>query len=346
MVRHGPEVLLFSRSLNGIRMGELTRQFRRARSQVEELQQRDLRRGFTYTLIGLSGIIWIVSLGGVIFLAHRISSPIQDLTAGLSQLAAGNLQSRLHSEQKDEIGVAIRAFNHTAEQLQQSRDRLVYLTQIASWQTLARKMAHELKNSLTPIRLTVEEILARQPAPDLRFLEQAAQVVVDEIESLERRLRAFSEFATEPKADPVALDINSLLEERIQFLQVGHPDVIYDLRLADGLSQAWADADQVKGILTNLLENAAEAAGAGGTVLGITSTSKGGLLVEIHDSGPGLSDEARGTLFEPSISFKTRGMGLGLSIARKNALRAGGELELIEGRLGGAAFRLTLPLRS
>ena len=204
-------------------------------------------------------------------------------------------------------------------------------------------MAHELKNSLTPIRLTVEEILARQPASDRKFLEQAAQVVVDEIESLERRVRAFSEFATEPVAKPAVLDVNALLQERIQFLAVGHPEISYETELGSGVPGAWADPDQVKGILTNLLENAAEAAGDKGEVLGITGVKDGKIAVEIHDSGPGLSAEARGSLFEPSISFKRRGMGLGLSISRKNALIAGGDLECIEGRLRGAGFRLTIP---
>jgi nitrogen fixation/metabolism regulation signal transduction histidine kinase len=344
LVRHGSEVWLYSKSLNGIRMQEVTRQYRQARSQVEKLRQRDLRRGFTYTLMLLSAIIWVLSLLSVIYLAHRISSPIQELTAGLLQLAGGNFETRLHSKQQDEVGRAIQAFNHTAGHLQQSRDRLVYLTQIASWQTLARKMAHELKNSLTPIRLTVEEILAREPAADRRFLEQAAQVVVDEVESLERRVRAFSEFAMEPPTNPAALDLNALLEERTQFLLVAHPDVTYEIKLADGLPAAWADADQVKGILTNLLENAAEAAGAGGKVLGLTGTGPAKVLVEVHDSGPGLSAEARRSLFEPSISFKKHGMGLGLSISRKNALLAGGDLQAIEGQLGGAGFRLLLPL--
>ena len=89
-----------------------------------------------------------------------------------------------------------------ADQLQQNRDRLVYLTQLASWQTLARKMAHEVKNSLTPIRLTVEEMLVRHGESDSAFIEQAAQIVVDEVESLERRVRAFSEFAAEPPVRP------------------------------------------------------------------------------------------------------------------------------------------------
>jgi two-component system nitrogen regulation sensor histidine kinase NtrY len=342
LIRHGSEIRLYSKRLDGVRMEEITRQIRQARSQVENLQQRDLRRGFIYTLILLSVVIWILALVSVIFLAHRISRPIQELTAGLFQLAGGNFEWRIQSGRRDEIGRAVEAFNHTADHLQQSRARLVYLTQIASWQTLARKMAHELKNSLTPIRLTVEEMLARQSAADRPFMDQAAQIVVDEVESLERRVRAFSQFAAEPPAKPAALDLNALLEERIQFLQVAHPDVTYEIRTSSNLPYAWADADQAKSILTNLLENAAEAA-AGGRVLGITGVAQGQVQVEVHDSGPGLSADARSSLFEPSISFKKHGMGLGLSISRKNALLAGGDLLAIESALGGAGFRLLLP---
>jgi nitrogen fixation/metabolism regulation signal transduction histidine kinase len=207
-----------------------------------------------------------------------------------------------------------------AGQLRQSRDRLVYLTQIASWQMMARKMAHELKNSLTPIRLTVEEIAARQTEVDRNFMDRAVEIVVDEIETLERRVRAFSEFSAEPSPVPSALDVNSLLEERISFLKPCHAAVSYTARLAVDLPRAFADADQIKGILTNLLENAAEAAGSGGEVLSVTSAADSQVLIEVHDSGPGLSEEASKSLFEPTITFKKRGMGLGLSIARKNAL--------------------------
>src|SRR5204863_1625351 len=174
------------------------------------------------------------------------------LTGGLSELALGNLQVRLHTDRNDETSRAIRAFNNMADQLQQSRERLVYLTQIASWQSLARKMAHELKNSLTPIRLTVEEIAARQTQVDRQFMDQAVQIVVDEIETLERRVRAFSEFSSEPAPNPIALDVNSLVEERISFLKPCHAGVTYTARLMDSCPHAFADADQVKGILTNL----------------------------------------------------------------------------------------------
>ncbi|MCL5744487.1 MAG: ATP-binding protein [Acidobacteria bacterium] len=200
-----------------------------------------------------------------------------------------------------------------------------------------------MKNSLTPIQLTVEEMLARYSGSDRAFMEQAAQIVVDEVQSLERRIRAFSQFAAEPPVAPKELDVNSLLEDRISFLKNGHPEVDYSLRLAENRPVAFADEDLVKGILTNLLENAAEAAGNGGRILGTTAACEGGIGIEVHDSGPGLSDQARKSLFQPTISFKKRGMGLGLSIARKSALLSGGDILLVRGELGGAGFRVLLP---
>jgi nitrogen fixation/metabolism regulation signal transduction histidine kinase len=205
-------------------------------------------------------------------------------------------------------------------------------------------MAHEVKNSLTPIRLTVEEMLVRYEEADINFMSQATQIVVDEIETLERRIRAFSQFAAEPPVRPAPLDVNSLLEERIAFLKSAHPEVAYDCRLSGEIPDAMADQDLIKGILTNLLENAAEAAGEGGQILGVTAASNGRVAIEVHDSGPGLSEQARANLFQPTISFKKRGMGLGLSIARKSALLSGGDIVLVKGELGGAAFRVLLPV--
>jgi nitrogen fixation/metabolism regulation signal transduction histidine kinase len=242
----------------------------------------------------------------------------------------------------DEIGEAVTAFNHMAAQSEQARERLIQVTRLASWQALARKMAHEVKNSLTPIRLTVEEMVSRNGAQDA-FMEQAAQIVTDEVTGLEKRVRAFSDFAAEPPVTPEAIDINAVVEERIGFLRTAHPDVHYEIELDVARPQAMADRDLVKGVLTNLLENAAHAARTGGRVLARTAANGTQLSVEVEDSGPGLSEQARSTLFEPSISFKKGGMGLGLSIARRSAILCGGELETFEGELGGAAFRLTLP---
>lgn len=347
LVRMPEGVARYSRQLGSMRMGEVSGLLAKARTRVEKSRTRDIRRGFLTTLSLLAATISALSIAVIIFFANRISRPVQKLTDALQRLASGDFGARVETTgRRDEIGTALEAFNHMAEQLQQSRERLVMLTRLSSWQALGRKMAHEVKNSLTPIRLTVEEMAARQrnAAPESRaFFDQAAQIIVDEVNRLERRVRAFSDLAAEPPVNSGELDVNAICEERAGFLRSAHPDVLYQLRLAPGKPMARGDEDLVRGILTNLMENAAEAAGPGGVVLCRTALANGGVLMEVHDSGPGLSLHARETLFQPTISFKKTGMGLGLSIARKSALLSGGDICTIDGELGGAAFRVTLP---
>lgn len=343
LARHGDDIWMYRTDL-GVPMNRLTAQIGHAQSLVSVARDSDLRRGFKLVYVILAASFWVVSLTLLVYLAHRVSRPIQQLTAGLSELAAGDLNARVEVSRDDEIGRAIQAFNHMAGRLKESTERLVYLGQLASWQTLARKMAHEVKNSLTPIRLTVEEMLARHDEADRAFMQQATSIVVDEIETLERRIRAFSQFAMEPPVIPSQVDINSLLQERIAFLKSGHPEVAYEYRLSESIPPVQADQDLIKGILTNLLENAADAAGEGGRVLGITAQQEDRIAIEVHDSGPGLSEQARASLFQPTISFKKKGMGLGLSIARKSALLSGGDIVVVKGELGGAGFRVLLPV--
>jgi two-component system, NtrC family, nitrogen regulation sensor histidine kinase NtrY len=336
-------VLRYLRDLGGVRMDDISRQFRDTRILIAALEERDLRRGFTLTLLILLGAAWMVSLMPLVFIAHRISRPVQQLTAGLAAFAVDDHPPRLQPAGDDEVGRAIRAFNSMGDQLQESRARLIHLTQMASWQSLARKTAHELKNSLTPIRLTVEEMLARQPAgSDRAFLASAAQIVVSEIETLERRVRAFSEFATEPPVRLEPVDLNAIVAERVALLRPASPATAFQLRLDDRCPRALADTDLVKGILTNLMQNAADAAAPGGRVCVTTALDDAQVIVEVHDSGSGIAEDVAATLFEPSITFKKQGMGLGLSIVKRNALLCGGDVTAIDGDLGGAAFRLTL----
>ena len=344
-------VQVFHRDLGGVSMEQLSTQVRETRRLVDTIESRDLRRGFTLTLLVLLGAAWVISLLPLLLIAHRVSRPIEQLTAALTDFADGNWSRRLQTgsgpgASRDEVGRAVDAFNHMANQLEENRERLVHLTRMATWQSLARKTAHELKNSLTPIRLTVEEMQARHPAGERgerEFMDQAVQIVVSEIESLERRVRAFSEFASEPVVHAESLDINAVVSERVALLRRVHPEVAWHFRFDGEAPRAHASLDLVNGILTNLLQNAAEAAGRGGSVVVHTRREVDRVVIDVHDSGPGLSDEVSATLFEPTISFKKDGMGLGLSIAKKNALLSGGDLTEIPGDLGGAAFRVSLP---
>jgi two-component system, NtrC family, nitrogen regulation sensor histidine kinase NtrY len=343
-VRGKNDVVRYSRPV-GMSMSGLTKQYAGARKFMEQSGGPDIRRGFSSTLFLVVGAVWCLSLAIVIYLAHRVSEPVRKLTQGLERVAAGDLSVRVTEEGSDEVGAAMQAFNHMAAQTEIARKRLVQITRLESWQAVARKMAHEVKNSLTPIRLNMEEIASRNGRVDAAYLEQASQIVVDEVNTLERRVRAFSQFASEPPVLPEEIDVNAVVEERVAFLKSGHPEVGYELELASESLVALADVDLIKGVLTNLLENAAQAAGAGGRVMARTARSEENRTIEVHDTGPGLSAQARASLFEPTISFKKGGMGLGLSIARRSALLCGGDLQEIPGELGGAGFRVVLSSR-
>ena len=289
-------------------METIRREYARSRALLEDLQTRDVRRGLFYAFALLAAVPWLAALGILIFAAHRIGA------------------------------VATAAYNRMAEELQQSRERLLFLTRLESWQSLARKAAHEVKNSLTPIRLLMEELAWRHHDEKDSFESQAAQVIVDEVNSLERRVSAFSQFAAEPPVKLRPLNAAELVEERIAFLRAAHPQVRYRFERPSQPVSVLADEDLLKAVLTNLLENAAHAAGPGGEILALTGAG----AIEVHDSGPGLTRQALETVFEPTISFKQGGMGLGLSIARKSAVLCGGDIVLVKGELGGAGFRVLL----
>jgi len=345
LVRHGGDILVYSKPLRGVELelGRMADQWARSRATVERANGRNLRRAYVYLLVVLAAAIWVLAFIATVLWTRRLSRPIRQLTKGLSEVAAGRLDQTVEVTRYDEIGTAISTFNRMTDELRHSRERLVYMTRLESWQALARKMAHEVKNSLTPIRLTMEEVAARSSGPESDFLQQASQIVVDEVTSLERRVRSFAEFSSEPPVRPISLDINSLLEERISFLKTSHPEIVYNIRLAEDQPIAVADEDLVKGIMTNLLENAAQAVWPGGKVLGITNAANGKVAIEVHDSGPGLAAHVRNSLFQPTISFKPGGMGLGLSIARRSAVLSGGDIELVSSELGGTGFRVVLP---
>jgi two-component system, NtrC family, nitrogen regulation sensor histidine kinase NtrY len=340
--RDDGEIWQYERRLGGVGMKQLAAQFTRARELVDGAQHYNLRRGLNLTLLTTAAAVYLVALAMLLWFAFRVSRPMRELTRGLRKLAAGDMAVRLAGVGPDEAGQAIEAFNRTAAELAASREELVQLTRIASWQTLARKMAHEVKNSLTPIRLTMEEIGARNGSVDAQFLRQASQIVADEVTTLERRVRAFSEFSAEPPAHLAETALNALVEERLTLLRPLHPEIRYEFDPAEG-AVAIGDADLLRGVLTNLLENAAHAVGAGGRVRVRTFVADGRAGFAVEDSGPGLSELALSTLFEPSITFKKDGMGLGLSIARRSVLACGGEIVYRESALGGAAFVVTLP---
>ena len=216
---------VYTRPIAGPGMRALQDEYAKGRAIVDRANARNLRRGYFWTLVIAAAAIWAVCLAVLTIVTSRITRPLEQLTAGLGQLASGNLDARLHPQANDEIGQAMVAFNDTAERLRIGQERLVNVTRLASWQTLARKMAHEVKNSLTPIRLTMEEMLARRGERDERVSGAGG---ADCCRRGEHSKSACARSRSSPpsrRCSRPAIDVNALVEERIAFLKSAHPEV-------------------------------------------------------------------------------------------------------------------------
>jgi signal transduction histidine kinase len=161
--------------LDGVRLPQLQAKLAEARQVVEAHRDRDLKRGFFLTLASVAGTIWLIALVALLYLTNHITRPIRELTQALRAFTGGK-RVPLEVKGHDEVAQAIVSFNDMSEQLDRNRERLLYFTRLESWQTLARKMAHEVKNSLTPIRLTVEEMVARSHPEERAFRAACAGV--------------------------------------------------------------------------------------------------------------------------------------------------------------------------
>ena len=174
-------------------------------------------------------------------------------------------------------------------------------------------------------------------------MDQAVQIVVSEIESLERRVRAFSEFASEPEVHPEVLDINAVVSERVALLRPVHPGVTYQLRLDDGASTRACGAGHGQRYPDQPPAECGEAAGPDGAVIVLTREEGERVLIDVHDSRSRRARRSPLRCSSPTITFKKHGMGLGLSIAKKNALLSGGDVTVIPGDLAAPRSGVSLP---
>ena len=341
---NGRTLLQYAAPIGDINFKQIREQYSQARARLGQTRDRNVHRAFTYAFAAIASVIWLATLGALIWWTGRLSRPVQRLTDALHRVAGGDLSTRVADpERDDEIGVAIRAFNEMAERVEQSREKLVYVTRLASWQALARKMAHEVKNSLTPIRLTMEEIASRYASRNDGFIDQASQIVAEEVTALEKRVRAFTELASEPPVTLAEWDLNSLIEERIAFLRKSHPEVRYETRLAVEQAPVKADSDLVRGVLTNLLENALEWAPANGVIEVGAIARENELEAWVENDGPAIPPVDLERVFDTFWTRRARGSGLGLAICKRVIEAHGGTIRA-ENRRRGPRFTFTLPL--
>jgi two-component system, NtrC family, nitrogen regulation sensor histidine kinase NtrY len=279
--------------------------------------------------------------------ARQVTRRVARLHDAARRVGAGDLQVRVAPKGKDELAELGRAFDGMVAELGQARSRLEYLQKVSAWQEVARRLAHEIKNPLTPIQLAVQELASKYRGDDASYrqlLDTACEILREEITGLRRLVDDFSAFAKLPKVEPAAIDLNLLLAEILRLQPewqaavcvVANPAPVY----------AMCDRTLFRRVIANLVENAMQAAqGAGRTPeIRIQAEPQGErAAVIVDDNGPGVPETDRQHIFDPYVTHREGGTGLGLAIVRKIVIDHGGDVTVGQSPLGGARFTVELP---
>ncbi len=270
---------------------------------------------------------------------------LDELERALSRVAEGDLTSSIGVTLEGHADQTFRTFDRMTRELREMRSKLLTAEREAAFRDVAQRIAHEIKNPLSPIQLSIETLRkarARKLADFDEIFEESTRAILDEVRRLERIVRDFSAYARLPKPRPGALDVGALIKD---VLTLHRPeDVAVDLELADALPQIRADRDQLTQVLVNLLKNAGDAVAERATpriALRVEAWEKG-VCVHVDDNGPGVAEEERERIFEPYFTQKEQGTGLGLSIVKRIVTEHGGVISVSQGPLGGARFSVRL----
>ncbi len=310
--------------------------------------QRSYVRAFGLVLVAFA---LLAATAGTL-LARRTTRRVSDLVRAVRELARGNLTVRVDpGTARDEVAGLARAFNEMVREVREGRDRIVYLEKISGWQEVARRLAHEIKNPLTPIQLAFQQLEARFRAspggdPELaRLFAETGEIVREEIGTLQRLVEEFSGFAKLPEVRPEPSDLGLFVEEFLRTNpQVAEAADVEVVR-ASGECPVALDRALMRRVLANLLRNAEEAArpGRARIHLGVSRTQDRTVLT-VGDEGPGIECDVRARVFDPYFTTRRDGTGLGLAIVKKIVLQHGGEIEVGDRPGGGALFTLAFPL--
>jgi nitrogen fixation/metabolism regulation signal transduction histidine kinase len=285
----------------------------------ESIIQKNLIWGLAVLLvIGLS----LASIVTARNLSTNIGKPIQNLVKGMKAVAQGDLSKRIDTRAKDEFRFLTDSFNKMTEDLQTSRVKLIQAERMAAWREVARRISHEIKNSLTPISISLRNLKVILDKKDLPVtLEESVSSVEEELRVLENMASEFSEFARMPEPQKKSIQINEVIQSVIQLLKTTIPQGI-DLQLQKdpNLPVIEADWNQMKRLFHNLINNAIEASGVSGMIQissRISHETDYKIGVIIKDQGKGMDAETLASIFNPYFTTKKKGTGLGLAITQK-----------------------------
>ncbi len=282
-----------------------------------------------------------------VVLAHRITAPVADLVRASREVAGGNLEYRIRLRGDDEMARLSGAFNQMASSLREHRERLMQAERVAAWRELARRLAHELKNPLFPLQLSIENLrraCQTDPANFNEVFEEGTTTLLAELEELKQIVARFNDFARMPRPEPEQTDLRGLLEKtaRLYEARIRQESIALDLQLAQEPVVAHADPYLVSQALGNLVLNALDAMPGGGRLELCVFTHNGRAVVEVADTGRGLNEDEQQRVFSPYYTTKQHGTGLGLAIVQSIVADHGGRITVESAPQKGTRFRIEL----
>jgi signal transduction histidine kinase len=317
-------------------------------------EQVALERSILWTgvIVAATGIL----LGGLLgwWVTERVTRPVERLAAGARSVAAGDWSVRVDAAAGDEIGDLARAFNQMTEQLIAQQNRTIQAERVAAWRELARRLAHELKNPLFPLQITIENLQRARQGDSAQFDEvfrESTSTLLAELAQLKLIIGRFSDFARMPAPVLEPVNVNELVRGMVklfeaQFQGNGTRNIDLQTELDDSVAAVPADPDQLGRALRNLVLNAMDAMPDGGVLRVATTTTGDGVRIEVSDSGQGLTTEECGRLFTPYYTTKQHGTGLGLAIVQSVVSDHHGRISVTSEPGRGATFVIDLPLEN
>ncbi len=313
----------------------------------------ELERQIVSTAMLVGGVGILVAILTSLWFAARVTRPVVSLAEAARRVAAGDLNAKVDVESSDELGELAASFNRMTEDLLQQKDRTLQAERVAAWRELARRLAHELKNPLFPLQVTVENLMrAKQKSPEMfeEVFQEGTATLLAEINNLKAIIGRFSEFSKMPQPQRQPTQVNDVVGSvlRVFHAQLQGNDqaknrITVHTELAEALPEISADPDLLHRALQNLVLNAIDAMPQGGK-LTIRTTAVGDRIeISVSDTGSGLTQEECGRLFTPYYTTKQHGTGLGLAIVQSVVSDHGGKISVESTKEKGTTFRIELP---
>jgi len=303
----------------------------------------EIRRSFLYTFLLIYGLGVLLALLLSYFISSKMTRPIKSLITATGEIASGNLDYRIVIKEQDEFRTLAEAFNHMVAELSQNQRRIIELEKMATWQQMARRLAHEIKNPLTPIQLMAQQIVDKYPGSDpgyLEILKESYEIIEQEVDSLKTLVRAFSDFARLPDFQPAVQDLKQLLLNIQKMYQKTDISLVLP---QEGVELSF-DFDYLKRALVNLVDNALAAQNGAGPVLILLTKKEESVYLRITDKGTGIEKENLSKIFQPYFSTKQTGVGLGLAIVKKIIEEHDGVISVRSEPQNGTTFSIRLPV--